>query len=168
MNESEHSRNTLSTNLKWLLKRHHLTNAELARRCQLAGPVLFRIVQGQIRNPQIHTLIPVANYFNCSLENLITTDLSKSPEKLNIKKEMADVRHQMRNAIAVLGNVLQGTQKVLPTLLECYHLLPKDLRPKELSSEALRLLPQLLQSSLKTVNELKNDVNQLKEKTDEI
>jgi transcriptional regulator with XRE-family HTH domain len=166
MSETQSQRNYLSINLKWLLNEHSLTMAELARRCNLAGPVLFRVVTGIIRNPQIHTLLPIANYFNCSLENLANIELSKNPEKLNLKKEMTEIRHQMRNAIAVINNTLKGTQKVLPTLLECYYLLPEELRPQILSSEALRLLPQILESGIKTVTDLKDEVNQLKEKTD--
>jgi len=166
--EAEHPRNYLSINLLWLLKEHNLNMAELARRCNLSLPVLYRVVQGTIRNPQLHTLLPIAEYFDCSLENLANIELSKHPERINIKKEMADIRHQMRNAIAILGNILKGTNKVFPTLLECYHLLPEDLRPKQLPSEVLQLLPKLLENGIKTVNDLKNDVNSLKEKTDEI
>jgi len=65
--EAEHPCNYLSINLLWLLKEHNLNMAELARRCNLSLPVLYRVVQGTIRNPQLHTLLPIAEYFDCSL-----------------------------------------------------------------------------------------------------
>ena len=68
----------LSSNLQWLLKKHQLSSTQLSRNCEMAQPVLHRLVVGTIDNPQINTLLPLCKYFNCSIDTLMFTDLTIS------------------------------------------------------------------------------------------
>ena len=157
----------LSRNLQYLLQQHQLSAAELSRRCGIAQPVVHRLVVGQIDNPQIATLCPIARYFKCSLDALLMQDMMQSPKnkKISVKETNKDICHQMRNATAIIHAALMGMTKVLPVLTDCYHILPEELRSATLSSDALTLLPKMLENAVGMVREIKDTVNQLNHST---
>lgn len=61
----------LSTTLKQLMQEEQLKTTELARATDILQPVLHKVVTGQTDNPRINTLIPLAAYFNISMEQLL-------------------------------------------------------------------------------------------------
>ena len=65
----------MSTNvsnvLTHLMKTKGLTSAELARLTGVVQPVLYRIASGETDNPKIATLIPIANFFGITIDQLI-------------------------------------------------------------------------------------------------
>jgi len=57
--------------LSGLMKEQKLTSAELARLTGIVQPVIYRMAAGETDNPKIGTLIPIANYFGISINQLI-------------------------------------------------------------------------------------------------
>ncbi len=153
-------RNYLALNLRWSLAQNDLTSAELSRRTSIAQPVIHRLVTGVIENPQIHTLIPLAEYFNCSLDKILKQNLSDQKKKS--LPAMNTLCHQMRNHIGVINSLLKALEKILPTLMQSYQLLPKELRPEEISEKALELLPNILKHAAEVLIAQKESINHLK------
>ena len=70
----------LGTNLKALINsRENLNEAKLSRELNIPQPTLHRLVHGTTTNPTVSTLLPIATYFNISLDQL----LGQSPLCLN-------------------------------------------------------------------------------------
>ena len=63
----------LAKNIAFLLKHHQLTASTLARKTGIQQPVIHRIASGETTNPQIETLLPIAQYFGIHLEQLLGT-----------------------------------------------------------------------------------------------
>lgn len=61
---------TLSGVLSTLIQQHGLTVTELARRVGIAQPVIYRMVKGETTDPKLGTLIPVAEFFQLTLDQL--------------------------------------------------------------------------------------------------
>ena len=68
----------ISTILTKLMENHGLSSTELARLTGVVQPVIYRIASGETDNPKIETLIPLANYFGITINELIGVNL---PEK---------------------------------------------------------------------------------------
>lgn len=64
----------LNTILKMLLKEHHLSESELARRTGIGQPVIHRMASGETDNPKVATLIPIARYFALTINQLMGVD----------------------------------------------------------------------------------------------
>lgn len=76
---------TLSSNLKQLMAKEGLTTASLARLTGIGQPVIYRMISGETDNPKIATLIPIADYFNISISQLVG-DLDLQQNRLEISK----------------------------------------------------------------------------------
>lgn len=63
--------NRLSDVLKKLLSRSNLTVSDLSRHTGIVQPVIYRIATGETDNPKLSSLLPIANYFNVNLSQLI-------------------------------------------------------------------------------------------------
>jgi SOS-response transcriptional repressor LexA len=63
--------NRLSEVLKKLLNRRHLTVSELSRHTGIVQPVIYRMTTGETDNPKLSSLLPIANYFNVNVSQLI-------------------------------------------------------------------------------------------------
>jgi len=63
--------NKLSSTLKALMAQQNITTAKLARATKILQPVLHRLVNNQTDNPRIDTLLPIADYFGISINQLI-------------------------------------------------------------------------------------------------
>lgn len=71
--------NKLSRVLKQLISENNLTISELARSTNILQPVLHRIVSGNTDNPRVDSLLPIAQYFKISIEQLTgATPLSQT------------------------------------------------------------------------------------------
>jgi SOS-response transcriptional repressor LexA len=62
---------TLAEILQDLLRNEEINESELARRCGLKQPLLYRLSHGDNTNPTINSLRPIANYFGVSISQLI-------------------------------------------------------------------------------------------------
>lgn len=63
--------NKLSDILKILLKHRKLTVSELSRHTGIVQPVIYRMTTGETDNPKLSSLLPIADYFNVSISQLI-------------------------------------------------------------------------------------------------
>lgn len=68
--------NYIGENLKYLLKRESISENELSRRLGVAQQIINRMISGTNQNPKIATLMPIANYFNIALHDLIQKPLA--------------------------------------------------------------------------------------------
>lgn len=61
----------LSEVLKALLRHRKLTVSELSRHTGIVQPVIYRMTTGETDNPKLSSLLPIANYFNVNISQLI-------------------------------------------------------------------------------------------------
>jgi SOS-response transcriptional repressor LexA len=61
----------LSETLKTLMARQNLRTAQLARATGVLQPVLHRMASGATDNPRVQTLLPLADYFDVSIKQLL-------------------------------------------------------------------------------------------------
>jgi SOS-response transcriptional repressor LexA len=61
----------LAAIIKALMREKDISVTELARQTQISQPVLHRLATGATYNPQIATLVPIANFFAVTLDQLI-------------------------------------------------------------------------------------------------
>ncbi|MCL5261043.1 MAG: helix-turn-helix domain-containing protein [Gammaproteobacteria bacterium] len=61
----------LAENLTLLMKEHDVNSCELSRNTGILQPVIYRLMHGETDNPKIATLLPIANYFSLTLNQLI-------------------------------------------------------------------------------------------------
>ncbi|MGV3740226.1 MAG: helix-turn-helix domain-containing protein [Gammaproteobacteria bacterium] len=76
--------NKLSEVLKALLKHRKLTVSELSRHTGIVQPVIYRMTTGETDNPKLSSLLPIANYFNVNISQLIgeePLDATNAPEQ---------------------------------------------------------------------------------------
>lgn len=63
--------NRLGDNILYLLKKHHLTDNELAESVKLPIITIRRIISGETTDPRISTLKLIANYFSVTVDELL-------------------------------------------------------------------------------------------------
>jgi transcriptional regulator with XRE-family HTH domain len=74
-------KNQLSNNLIALMEARQVGGAQLARAINIPLSTIKNIRKGTNVNPTIETLIPLANYFDVSIEDIISTDLARQAKK---------------------------------------------------------------------------------------
>lgn len=62
--------NSVAEILNWLMQRHEISEAGLARATGVTQPTIHRIVTGEIRDPRSGKLQPIASYFGISVAQL--------------------------------------------------------------------------------------------------
>lgn len=67
--------------LRMLMAQKNINEASLARECSIPQPTLHRILSGETTSPRGVSLIPLANYFGVSINQLLGEDAL--PEELN-------------------------------------------------------------------------------------
>lgn len=67
--------NNLSDNLNILMAKVRISSDELARQIKIPATTIKRIRNNEHANPTITTLIPIANYFSVSLNQLVGIEL---------------------------------------------------------------------------------------------
>lgn len=116
--------NRLSEVLKALLRHRKLTVSELARHTGIVQPVIYRMTTGETDNPKLSSLLPIANYFNVNLSQLIGEEpLSHKDNTENNVKAIP---------LLTLSNVHEY-KKVIPNE-------PKNIMAMGLSDEAFALV----------------------------
>lgn len=65
----------LIRNIQALLQEKDMTEAELSRKTGIPQPTLHKIMSGSTADPRISTLQAIANYFEISIDNLVTSNL---------------------------------------------------------------------------------------------
>ena len=74
----------LPETLRALMKRYQINELQLARKTGVRQPVINRILSGKTPNPQIATLIPLANHFKVSIECLAGLNESTASERAHL------------------------------------------------------------------------------------
>lgn len=69
--------NSVAEILNWLMQRHEISEAGLARATGVTQPTIHRIVTGEIGDPRHGKLQPIANYFGISVAQLRGEEPSK-------------------------------------------------------------------------------------------
>lgn len=70
--------NNFSKNLKLLRTKHSITSKDLGKYIDVTQQSLSKYENG-LANPNFYTLMSIATFFNCSLDDLVFKDLSKVP-----------------------------------------------------------------------------------------
>lgn len=73
---------TIKDVLRQLMTQHKISENELAKRTSLNQPTVHRLLAGETADPRASTLIPIARYFDISLEALLGEEELAAP-KLN-------------------------------------------------------------------------------------
>ena len=151
----------LSANLQYLIKKENIAVHELARRIDIAQPVLQRLLAGTIENPRLKTLIPIASYFGCTIHELCIENLY---EDVKVKKfdELKTIRHSIKNKLATLDACLNGILKTLPLLINAYNEVPKEFKNDSLKPKLLAMMPSMLEHITQIISEIENEINQFK------
>jgi transcriptional regulator with XRE-family HTH domain len=64
-------------NLRHLMQSTGIKNVnDLSRRVRIAQPTLFRWLAAEAREPRHSSIMPIANYFGVTIDDLLTRDLS--------------------------------------------------------------------------------------------
>ena len=66
----------LAHNLKLLIEKEGISEAELSRRCGVTQPMINRIVNAKTDNPKLKTLLRISRYFGISISNLVETKIA--------------------------------------------------------------------------------------------
>lgn len=65
----------LAKNLKTLIKKEDISEAELSRRCGVTQPMINRIVNAKTDNPKLKTLLRISRYFGITITELVEAKL---------------------------------------------------------------------------------------------
>ena len=74
----------LPETLRALMNRYQINELQLARKTGVRQPVINRLLSGKTPNPQIATLIPLADHFKVSIECLTGLDDSTAHERAHL------------------------------------------------------------------------------------
>ncbi|MDD3265985.1 MAG: helix-turn-helix domain-containing protein [Burkholderiales bacterium] len=80
--------NFIAENLAMLMREHGLSGNDLSLQINIPTATIQKLRSGDIRNPTIETLAPIAEYFKLSLDELV---LSKLSEVQNSKIESSNL-----------------------------------------------------------------------------
>jgi len=61
----------LSSNIKKLRKKHHLSQEQLAQKAGITYSTLIKIESGNNKNPTLETLTKLANVFKIKIDELV-------------------------------------------------------------------------------------------------
>jgi transcriptional regulator with XRE-family HTH domain len=67
----------LAKNLKVLIAREGISEAELSRRCGVTQPMINRIVNAKTDNPKLKTLLRISRYFGISITELVEAKMTE-------------------------------------------------------------------------------------------
>lgn len=84
-------KNQLSANLVALMGHHHIGGVQLARATNIPLSTIKNIRKGTNVNPTIETLVPLAQYFNVSIEDIISSDCIIKAKKKNLSQNDSKV-----------------------------------------------------------------------------
>lgn len=154
---------TLSEILTHLMAEANIKSAELARKTGIGQPVIYRLMTGATDNPQLLTLVPIANYFNKSIEQLC----GLAPLD-GIQTPSNSLLHEFNTKISSIKTVATVLIDFLPTLIEGYQkALAVNLINETVSSEILPLLMLNTNNLIKTANHIQNILSDNKKIKDE-
>ncbi len=73
----------LAKNLKVLIKKENISEAELSRRCGVTQPMINRIVNAKTDNPKLKTLLRISRYFGISITDLVESNMFEDSSMAN-------------------------------------------------------------------------------------
>jgi transcriptional regulator with XRE-family HTH domain len=74
----------LSRNLKALIKKEDISEAELSRRCGVTQPMINRIVNAKTDNPKLKTLLRISRYFGITISELVEAKMSTDTDNESV------------------------------------------------------------------------------------
>lgn len=80
----------LAKNLKVLIEREAISEAELSRRCGVTQPMINRIVNAKTDNPKLKTLLRISRYFGITISELVE---AKMAEKIQAETKFEKTNH---------------------------------------------------------------------------
>lgn len=89
---------TLSTNLKKLMEKSGLSEAELSRRTGIKQPIIHRLLSGENNNPKLQTIKPIADYFLVTISQLIGED-----KIMTVWEGLTSAKHQGWNKVKIIN-----------------------------------------------------------------
>lgn len=117
------SNNKLSEVLKRLLFQHDLKVIDLARKTAVPQPTLQRLVAGNSTRPQEKSLVPIAKYFNISLEQLrgeeAIVGFNRSGETLQAVGVQQVPMLEWKQVYNWLNNSVENSTTLAKTLTDC-------------------------------------------------
>ncbi len=116
---------TIGDRIKLLLKKHHLTQKELAEILGMPFNTLSSIIRG-IREPGIKKVILIAKYFNVSLDWLLTGE-----EYQKVDKSIKFHLHHLKGG--VINNVVNTGLIIDEPINEFNINLPQDITDNEIN-----------------------------------
>jgi len=73
----------LAKNLKTLIAREGISEAELSRRCGVTQPMINRIVNAKTDNPKLKTLLRLSRYFGITITELVEANMDSASTETN-------------------------------------------------------------------------------------
>lgn len=140
----------LSSILSQLMTEKGIKSSELARKTGVGQPVIYRIMTGVTDNPQIHTLMPIADFFKVSIDQLLGI------KPLQTEKILNNISlHDINNKLTAIKTIAAVFLDLLPSLIEGYQLAStSNLIKQTIPYEILPLLPLNCSNLLKSINQL--------------
>lgn len=77
----------LARNLKLLIAREGISEAELSRRCGVTQPMINRIVNAKTDNPKLKTLLRLSRYFGITISELVESNIDQAQDNKNSNSE---------------------------------------------------------------------------------
>ena len=77
----------LIESLNKLLLKHGIKAQTLSKECNLSGDTVAKIISGKLKSPSVKTLLPIANYFDITLNELVSgkSYIPASDENIDLK-----------------------------------------------------------------------------------
>lgn len=70
----------LARNLKVLITKEDISEAELSRRCGVTQPMINRIVNAKTDNPKLKTLLRISRYFGITISELVEAKMASDSD----------------------------------------------------------------------------------------
>lgn len=77
----------LAKNLKILIRKEKISEAELSRRCGVTQPMINRIVNAKTDNPKLKTLLRISRYFSISITELVEAHMEPENTQPSIENK---------------------------------------------------------------------------------
>jgi len=81
----------LSSNIQLLMGKKSITAAELSRQINVPRPTINKILYGKTEDPRASTLRAIADYFNLTIDELLSTTLTIHNEKTKIASQAVPI-----------------------------------------------------------------------------
>lgn len=140
----------LSSTLTRLMADKGIKSAELARKIGIGQPVIHRLMSGVTDNPQVQTLLPIAQYFGVTIDQLLGRASLDDHKILD-----SDALHSIKNQLATVKIIAGVVTELLPALIDGYlSAVSAELVEKPIAVDMFPLLTMNVANLLNVINQL--------------